>query len=91
MGAQVVEEQDNLVLELLRGLRADIGGLKGDVAGVQSRLEDMATKSDLQSLRADVASDPHTMRRDTGEQIVGLRRAVMEYHSTVVGHGTLNS
>ena len=58
----------------------------------------MATKhdlqslsSDLQSLRADVASDLMTMRKDTREQIVGLRRAVVEYHSAVVGHGLIIS
>ena len=59
----------------------------------------MATKEDLAELRselksdmADVASDVielradmHGMREDLGDQIVGLRRAVMECHSTVIG------
>ena len=59
-------------------------------------------KSDIHSLRADVASDLATMqakndaehkatRKQVGEQIVGLRRAVVEYHSVVIGHGVLIS
>jgi hypothetical protein len=32
-----------------------------------------------------------TMQKETREQIVGLRRAVIEYHSSVVGHGLLIS
>ena len=58
----------------------------------------MATKADLASLRADVASDLHTLRADVaadilmtrkelGEQIVGLRRAVVDYDASVIGHG----
>ncbi len=31
------------------------------------------------------------MQKDTREQIVGLRRAVVEYHSAVVGHGLIIS
>jgi hypothetical protein len=53
-------------------------------------------KSDINSLRAEVAADMITLRRDmekankeTRDQIVGLRRAVIEYHSSVVGHGIL--
>jgi hypothetical protein len=42
--------------------------------------------SEINSLRADVASDIATLRRDMSDQIVGLRRAVVEYHSSVVGH-----
>ena len=91
----MAEQPDNIVLEHLRGLRRDIGDIKGDVqtlkAELQSQREEMATKSDLHSLRADVASDMLTMQKDTREQIVGLRRAVVEYHSAVVGHGLLIS
>ena len=57
-------------------------------------------RSDIHSLRADVASDLATMQakndaehkatRELG-QIVGLRRAVVEYHSVVIGHGVLIS
>jgi len=82
----VAEQPENIVIEHLRGLRRDIGDIKGEV---QTLKAEMATKSDLQSLRADVASDMLAMQRDTREQIVGLRRAVIEYHSAVVGHGVI--
>ncbi|QGM99747.1 hypothetical protein F7D14_16160 [Methylocystis parvus] len=55
-------------------------------------------RSELHSLRADVASDIATLdakidrtRKDLSDQIVGLRRAVVEYHTSVVGHGVLIS
>ncbi len=91
----VAEQPDNLVLELLRGLRTEIGGLTADVQSVKAELratrEEMATKADLNSLRADVASDLLNMQKETREQIVGVRRALIEYHSSVVGHGILIS
>ena len=81
-------EPESLMLRLLRDMRAEIGEMRAE----------MATKSDLQSLRADVASDIarveadiKSTRRDVGDQIVGLRRAVMEYHTSVIGHGVLIS
>ncbi len=66
---------------------------------------EMATKADIAdlrsemgSLRADVASDFIEVRREIvgirkelGEQVVGLRRAVIEYHTSVIGHGILIS
>lgn len=66
---------------------------------------EMATKNDLaeiafesRSLRADVASDLMSLdakvdatRKDLSEQIVGLRRAVIEYHTSAIGHGVLIS
>lgn len=85
----MAEQPENLVLEHLRGLRRDIYDIKGDLQSVKA---EMATNSDLHSLRADVASDMLTMQadmarmqQDTGDQIVGLRRAVVEYHSAVAG------
>ena len=91
----MAEQPENLVIEHLRALRRDVGDIKGDVqilkADVQNLKAGTATKSDLHSLRADVASDMLTMQRDTRDQIVGLRRAVVEYHSAVVGHGIIIS
>ena len=91
----MAEQPENIVIEHLRGLRKDIGDVKSEV---QTLKAEMATKSDLQSLRADlhslradVASDMLTMQKETREQIVGLRRAVIEYHSAVVGHGVIIS
>lgn len=84
----MTEAPDNLVLELLRGLRADLADTKSDL------------KADLHSLRADVASDflniqtkpeAEAEHKNTRDQIVGLRRAVIEYHSAVMGHGILIS
>ena len=100
-------EPENLVLELLRGLRADVANVRADVAEVKADVANVKTdvanvKADMRSLRADVASDLATMqarndaehqatRKQIGEQIVGLRRAVVEYHSVVIGHGVLIS
>ena len=95
----MAEQPDNLVLQHLRGLRADFADMKGELKSVR---EEMATKADLKadlnSLRADVASDLLEvrkeiagLRKETREQIVGVRRALIEYHSAVVGHGMLIS
>ena len=91
----MAEQPENLVVEHLRALRKDIGDVKKDVGDVKTEVRtlksEMATKSDLRSLRADVASDLVTVQKDTREQIVGLRRAVVEHHSAVVGHGIIIS
>ena len=69
---------------------------------LDAKVERLATKDELQaltadlrsemhSLRADVASDLLTSERRMSEQFVALRRSVMEYHSTAVGHGLLFS
>ena len=95
-------EPENLVLELLRGIRADVAEVRSEVSELRA---EMATKaelgelrSEMRSLRADVASDLLSMQakndaehKATREQIVGLRRAVVEYHSVVIGHGVLIS
>ena len=59
---------------------------KSDVEGLGAELG-----AEMNSLRADVASDILTTRKELSEQIVGLRRAVIDYHTTVVGHGVLIS
>ncbi|MBI5011797.1 MAG: hypothetical protein HZC06_03060, partial [Methylocystis sp.] len=53
-------------------------------------------RSEIHSLRADVASDIMNMEKQIKEpekrlsdQISGLRRSVMEYHSSAIGHGVL--
>ena len=100
------DEPDNLILRLLRDMRAEIGDMRSDMADMRSVMatkQDLAElgadlRSDMHSLRADVASDIATLqaedkktRKELGDQIVGLRRAVMEYHSSVIGHGVLIS
>ena len=54
---------------------------------MQTVKAEMATKSDLKSPRADVASNMLATQRDIREPTVGLRRAVTEYHSAAVRHG----
>ena len=93
----MANEPDKLVLELLRGLRAQMGELrtelKGDISELRAEL-----KADINSLRADFASDLLAMQaksdaehKATREQIEGLRRQVFECHSSVIGHGMLIS
>ncbi|MGJ0452085.1 MAG: hypothetical protein ACR65T_02475 [Methylocystis sp.] len=83
--ADLAEAPESLILQLLRDMRAE-----------------MATKNDraeiVAELRADVASDLLSLdakidatRTDLSEQIVGLRRAVIEYHTSAIGHGVLIS
>ena len=75
-------------------MRAELGDVRSDIREVRS---EMATKADLASFRADVSSDMHklradvaadllTTRKELGEQIVGLRRAVIDYHTSVIDH-----
>lgn len=89
-GDAVSDKPESLILRLLREMRADMtdmrGELKSDIASLRAEVT-----SDIGSLRADVASDLHTTRKELGEQIVGLRRAVVEYHTSVIGHGIIIS
>jgi hypothetical protein len=94
-------EPDNLVLELLRAIRTEVSEsraeLKEEISGVRAELKGEISsvrselKSDINSLRADIASDMLVFRKEINEQIGGLRRAVVDYHSSVVGHGVLIS
>ncbi len=90
-------ELENLVLQLLRDMRGEMSSMRGDISGIEAK---MATKgqiaelraelkSDMHSLRADVASDLMTLEKRLSEQVTGLRRSVMEYHSSMIGHGVL--
>jgi hypothetical protein len=79
-------EPENLVLRALRDIRADAAETKAEL------------KSDIHSLAAAVTSGILTVnakidatRKELSDQIVGLRRAVVEYHSVVIGHGVLIS
>jgi hypothetical protein len=88
-------EPDSLILQMLREMRADmatkadVAAVKGDIATMRSEFSDL--KADFNSLRADVASDMMALRKDVGDRIGGLRRAVVEYHTSVIGHGVLIS
>jgi hypothetical protein len=94
-GTAGMTEPDNLVVQLLREMRSDMSEMRSEMADMRSV---MATKSDIadvrsevRSLRADVASDMVALEKRLSDQIVGLRRAVMEYHSSAIGHGLLIS
>ncbi|WP_292528760.1 hypothetical protein [Methylocystis sp.] len=94
------DEPENFTLALLRKIDGKVDTLRGEVSGIR---EVMATKSDVadvrsevHSLRADVASDIMNLEKQIKEQekrlsdqISGLRRSVMEYHSSAIGHGVL--
>jgi hypothetical protein len=65
-----------------------VGNLRVEVSAMRKV---MATKRDIadvrsetDSLRADVASDMLSLEKRQGDQIVGLRRSVMEYHSSAM-------
>ena len=69
-------EPENLVLRASRDIRADLAKTKAEL------------KSEMRSLGAAVASDIlavnakiEATRKELGDQIVGLRRAVVEYQS----------
>jgi hypothetical protein len=83
-------EPENLVLQLLRGLRGDVAKLdaKLDAKVDEAKAE---LRAEINSLRADVASDMLAMEKRTSERIEGLRQTVVQYHSSVVGHGFLIS
>ena len=92
-----MSEPENLTLKLLRDIREDMvtkkdlgevrNELKNDVSGVKGGLDDL--RSDLNSLRADVASDMILMENRLSERISHVNSAVIQYHSTTVGHGVL--
>jgi hypothetical protein len=86
-------EPDSLILQLLRQMRAELGTVRAEVESIRAEMKDefAEVRSEMHSLRADVASDLLVARKETSEQIVGLRRAVIEYHSSVIGHGVLIS
>jgi len=86
-------EPENLVLALLRDMRADLGRMDNKMDNLGADL-----RSEMRSLRADVASDIASLQqrlsdqeKRLSDQIAGLRRGVMEYHSSAIGHGVLIS
>ena len=92
-----MSEPENLTLNLLREIRADMATkkdlvevkreLKNDISGLKGGLADL--RSDVNSLRADVASDMILMEKRLSDRISHVNSAVVQYHSTTVGHGVL--
>ena len=64
---------------------------EGDWRSCEKDVDAPIFGSDMHSLRADVASDLLSLEKRMNDQFVALRRSVMEYHSTAVGHGLLYS
>jgi len=93
------EEPENFTLALLRKIDGKVDALRDEVTemrGVMATKSDIADvrseiSSQINSLRADVASDMAVLEKRLGDQIAGLRRSVMEYHSSTIGHGVLLS
>jgi len=88
------DEPESLVLRLLREMRADMADMRADMRANMATKAELADvkaelRSEMHSLRVDVVSDITLLRKDLGDQIAGLRRAVTHYHSSVVGHGVL--
>ncbi len=81
-------EPENLVLTILREVRSDISRIQETMA---TKADVAEVRSEMNSLRADVASDFASLEKRLSDQISGLRRAVMEYHSSAIGHGVLIS
>jgi len=90
-----VPEPENLVLTILREMRAEMGDMRAemvtraDIVRLDGKIDDV--RSEVHSLRADVASDLLSLEKRLGDQIATLRRSVMEYHSSTIGHGLLYS
>jgi hypothetical protein len=90
MGVEEIamSEPENLVLKLLRDIRGEIT----DIHKQMATKDDVAdVRSEVKSLRADVASDMINLEKRLGDRISHLNRAVVEYHSSAVGHGILIS
>ncbi len=89
------DEPENFTLALLRKIDGKVDDLREEMA----TKDDIAdVRSEIKSLRADVASDIMNLEKQIkeqekrlSEQISGLRRSVMEYHSSAIGHGVLLS
>jgi len=75
----MADEPENLVLQLLREIRERMDTNTADL------------RSEMHSLRADVAADMHDLEKKLSEQISGLRKDVMAYHSSALGHGLIIS
>lgn len=87
------DEPENFTMALLRKIDSKVDDLR-EVMATKYDIADV--RSEIKSLRADVASDIMNLEKQIKEQekrlsdqISGLRRSVMEYHSSAIGHGVL--
>ena len=75
-----MSEPDNLVLALLREVRSQVKQMR-------EAQQHMATNLEVAGVRLEVGASEKRL----SERINHLNRAVMEYHSSAVGHGVLIS
>jgi len=77
-------EPDILVLQLLREIRAE-------QAQTNNRIDRLgrAAAADLHEYGGMIGTQIDLLRKDLSGQIAGLRRALVEYHSAVIGHGSI--
>ncbi len=83
-----MNEPENIALMLLREMRGEMSGMRQEMATKSDVVE---MRSEVKLLRADVASDLVSLENRLSDRITHLNRAVMEYHSSAVGHGVLIS
>jgi hypothetical protein len=86
-----MSEPENLVLKLLRDIRGEVTDIHQQMAQMATKDDVADVRSEVKSLRADVASDMINLEKRLGDRISHLNRAVVEYHSSAVGHGILIS
>ena len=77
-----MSEPENPALKLLREMRGEMGEMRDELTDVR---EHMATNLQVAGVREDMAATEKRL----GERISRLNRAVMEYHSSKIGHGSL--
>ena len=88
------DEPESPVLQLLRDIRAEMGDMRAEMT-TKNDLADI--RSEMHSFRADVATDFIEVRREisAGRKDRASRSsacaAVVEYHTSVTGHGVLIS
>ena len=75
-------EPENLTLKLIREMRGEIGEMK---SGLDLVGQHMATNVHVAEVRTEVSNS----EKRVSERINHLNRAVMEYHSSTIGHGIL--
>jgi hypothetical protein len=83
------DEPGNFTLALLRKIDGKVDALCDEMSEflLATKGEFADVRSEINSLRVDVASDMPSLEKRLSDQIVGLRRSVMEYHSSAIGHG----
>jgi hypothetical protein len=69
-------EPESLMLQVLRDMRAEIADVRGNIATKDDIAE---LRAEMNCLRADIAAGFIRVRKDLGEQITGLHRAIIEF------------